>query len=114
MNEITALMSDSLTAELGEALPWPCVYLDGMRDPTESDLIRVPLPLNFTSGSVPGAGTRHAVQDRDTDQDDNHDHHVYVTHSRDNKSPRYAADDKSKTDQISESPPAKPEALKKP
>jgi hypothetical protein len=52
------------------------------------------------SGSVPGAGTGHPGQDRDTYKYDNSDHHVDGAYLRDNKSPRNAANDKSKTDEI--------------
>ena len=51
-------------------------------------------------GSVPGACTRHPGQDRDADKYDYRDHHIESAHFRDNKGPRNAANDKSKTDEI--------------
>ena len=52
------------------------------------------------TGSVLCAGTDHTAQDRDADKYDYRDHHVKSGHSRDNKGPRNAANDKSKTYEI--------------
>ena len=50
--------------------------------------------------SVPGAGACHPCQDRDADKYDNNDHHVDEAYARNNKSPRKAANNKSKSDEI--------------
>jgi len=52
------------------------------------------------TGSVLSAGTGYSGQDCDTDKYDDRDHHLEGAHSRDNKDPRNAANDKSKTDEV--------------
>jgi len=51
------------------------------------------------AGSILGAGMDHTAQDRDAYKYDYRDHHVEGGHSRDNKGPGNAADDKSRTDE---------------
>ena len=61
-------------------------------------------PLQYSwreeTGSILSAGTGHPGQDRDTDKYDDRDRHVDGANSRENKDPRYAANYKSKTDEI--------------
>ena len=52
------------------------------------------------AGSVPRAGAGYPGQDTYADKDDDRDHHVESTHLRDDKGPRNAANDKSKTDEV--------------